>query len=58
MEQKVAKLETSVDAIQKELEIKLERQVMEMEKKMAERYNDLEARLTRWAWNNLIDGYL
>lgn len=47
IEQKVAKLETTVDAIEKTLEIKLERQVLELEKKMQQKYLELEARLAR-----------
>lgn len=41
MEQKVAKLETAVDAIEKGLEIKMERQVLELEKKMQQKYMEL-----------------
>lgn len=47
MQQKVAKLETAVDAIEKALEIKLEKQVLQLERKMHQKYLEVEARLAK-----------
>lgn len=45
MEQKVAKMQTAVDAIQKQLQIKMQKQIMQLQKKMMEKYLELEASL-------------
>ena len=45
MEQKVGKLETAIDAIDKQMQIKLEKHMIGLQKKMCAKYEEIKASL-------------
>jgi hypothetical protein len=47
MEQKVAKLETAVDAVEKSLEIRLEKEMLGLERKMMQKFGEIQANVGR-----------